>query len=349
MLFECSVRFGRSKWLLAIALCLSGLVSAADAPEDAVKAAYKSLETAARNGDGQLWLNLQSKSRLGEMPEEARQRMLQGGFRDQSVQYEPLAVRVKKDDAVLIGRFHRLSDPYTYHTVRFTFEDGQWKIAAESMSNTRIDQNSLWALLPPDDGAFERAHSPWSRIPYAGVNTQAFQPAQLPWKMQATVDESFLNVRFESGSALPDPGSEIHKTGNAPMVDPGVPPGPPIMVVQLGGPGQAQKAFELKAEAQVETRSTFDSNGKANSYRYFVAYSLWVTQPTRGVQIGNTIFNSSLPSPFGGPITVQDRFLDIKIPLKALGWFGPPPTVVQIREFNSVPQILPHQVSQFSQ
>jgi hypothetical protein len=99
----------------------------------------------------------------------------------------------------------------------------------------------------------------------------------------------------------------------------------------------------------VETRSTFDSNGKANSYRYFVAYSLWVTQPTRGVQIGNTIFNSSLPSPFGGPITVQDRFLDIKIPLKALGWFGPPPTVVQIREFNSVPQILPHQVSQFSQ
>jgi len=118
-------------------------------------------------------------------------------------------------------------------------------------------------------------------------------------------------------------------------------------VVNLGGSLQPRKAFELKAEGQVESRSTFDSSGKANSYRYFVAYSLWVTQPARGVQTGNTIFNCSLPGPFGGPIAVQDRFLDIKIPLKALGWSGPPPTLVRIQEFNSVPQILPYQVPQF--
>ncbi len=322
---------------------------AADTPEDAVKAAYKSLETAVRSGDGALWLRLQSKSRLADMPEDARQRMLKSAYSDPSIRYEPILVRVQKNDAVLIGRFIGIGKPgakYTNHVVTYALEDNQWKIAAESFSDTPIDPNAIWAWLPPEDGAFARAGSPWASVPYAGLNSQAFQPAQLPWKMQATVDEAFLYVRFEAASTLPAPGLEIHDSGNSRFPDTGAPPNPPSMVVTLGPGGPAPKSVEFQAELQVETRSTFDSAGKANSKRLFVSYSLSVWQPTRGVQVGNQIFNRSTTNS-SGLVVVHDRFLDVRIPLKAMGWSAARPPAVRIREFNSLPQILPYQVSEF--
>lgn len=336
--------------LAGAVFCLAvPLARVADAQEDAVKAAYKSLETAARNGDGQLWLTLQSKSRLADVTEQNRQSILKGAYRDPSIRYEPIVVRVLGNNAVLIGKFIRASQPgakYSYHTVKYVLEDNQWKITAEAFSETPVDPISVWALLPPEDGSFSRARSPWSNIAYAGLNTKAFRPADLPWKMQATADESFLYIRFEAASPLPAPGSEIHKPPtNTGFVDPGTPPGPPSMVMKLGGNGPTQKTVEFKAETQVLTRSTFDASGKANSYRYFVTYYLGVRQPTRGVQVGDAIFGTSIPdSP--GLIDVHDRFLDLKIPWKAIGWSGGRPTSVQIQEFNSLPQILPYQVSE---
>jgi hypothetical protein len=331
-----------SNVLAAIALCCSGL-RAASADEDAVKAVYKSIETAVRNGDGQLWLRLQSKKTLDQMPEQAKQNMLQGGYRDPSIRYEPIVVRVRDNDAVLIGRSSRTSQPgaaYSYESVRFARENGEWKIAAEASSNVPLDPNSIWALLPPEDGAFARAQSPWPRIPYAGLNTKFFNPSQLHWKMQGTADESFLYVRFESASALPEPGLEIQKSDGLPVAP------PPVMVAKLGEGGLAPASFEFKAEAQIETRSTFDNSGKANSYRYFVSYALWVSQPTRGTIIGNTIFNLSTTNS-SGLIVVHDRFFDLRIPLKAVGWSAARSPAIRIQEANSSAQILPYQVSEF--
>jgi hypothetical protein len=336
---------------LAAAIALVSGIRASDGDEDALKAVYKSIETAVRNGDGQLWLRLQSKNTLDEMPEQAKQNILQGGYRDPSIRYEPIVVRVQSNDAILIGRFIRTSQPgasYTYESVRFAREGGEWKITAEASSNTPLDPNSIWALLPPEDGAFARAQSPWPRIPYAGLNTKFFNPSQLNWKMQATVDESFLYVRFEAASALPAPGLEIHKSGNSPLPETGAPPGPPWMVVTLGEGGPTPKSMEFQTGVQVETRSTFDKAGKANSYRYFVSYSLSAWQPTHAVQAGNQIFNrSTTDSDSFSLIFVHDRFLDVRIPLKAVGWSAARPPAIRIQEYNSSAQIRPYQVSEF--
>jgi hypothetical protein len=333
-----------SNILAAIALCYSGLL-ASSPDEDAVRAAYKSIETAIRAGNAQLWLQLQSKKTLDEMPEQGKQNILHGAFRDPSIRYEPLVVRVRNDDAVLIGRFIRTSKSgteYNYESVKYVREGGQWKIAAESFSNTPLDPNSIWALLPPEDGAFARARSPWPGIPYAGLNTQLFNPSQLHWKMRATADESFLYCRFEAASELPTPGSEIHQSGGVALPI----SGPPLMEVKLGAGGQTPGNFEFKVEEQIETRSTFDSSGKANSYRYFASYALWVSQPTRGTAIGNTIFHLSTTDS-SSLIVVHERFLDIRIPLKAVGWSQARPPAIRIQEFNRAAQILPYQVSEF--
>jgi hypothetical protein len=103
-----------------------------------------------------------------------------------------------------------------YEAIRFVLEGTAWKVEEESFSQSPVDPRSLYALLPPPDGAFARAGSPWSGIPYADSNTKFFKENELPWKMQAMQDESYLYVRFETKSSLPASGTEIHADDHLP-------------------------------------------------------------------------------------------------------------------------------------
>jgi hypothetical protein len=90
------------------------------------------------------------------------------------------------------------------------------------------------------------------------------------------------------------------------------------------------------------TRATFDEKGKGTSNRFFVVYSLTVRDPADA-----TIFDSNTDETFSHLVAVQDRFLELKIPLKSLGLNGKTSPAVTLEEANSLAKILPNQVVNF--
>ena len=69
----------------------------------------------------------------------------------------------------------------------FRKEDGQWKIQDQQFRNTPADPNSVYALLPPDPGAFVRGGSPWDQVAAA---MDAGQATRLGWQMKVVFDEA---------------------------------------------------------------------------------------------------------------------------------------------------------------
>ncbi len=312
---------------------------AATAAEAAVTAAYRQLEKADRDGDPDLWLRLHDRATLAQMGETGMNGMraaVKARGPDPALGYQPAVVRAAGKNAVVIGSItgSKGVGGTRYHSVRYEMEDGEWKIAEEVMNNISIDPRAAFALVPPADGAFSRAGSPWKTVPYAALNTAYFRPEQLPWKMQATQDDAFLYVRFESSAPLAAPGFEMEKST--------LPPEGPQVVKILPAVGPS---FEFRAGPIIETRFKYNQATKKNDNRYFMQYSLDVSHATRGVQIGDNIFRTSSDDRFGHLVTVQDRYLDIRIPLQALGLDPARRTPISLEEFNSVPKILPYRVA----
>ena len=327
-------------------------VSQADSvqrPEDAVIAAYRLLEKANREGDGALLLSLQSRETLVEMTDAQKAEFPKRFPTDPGLQYVPLAVGASGSRGVVIGRMDGSArNTVKYEAVKFLLEDGAWKVVVESMSESPLDPRGLYALLPPADGAFMRAGSPWASIPYASSNTKFFKEHELDWKMQATQDESFLYIRFEAKAPLPAPRVEVRADNTLPgkPVKSGAPPSPPVMKIKIseaaGGQTAYGQTFSFQAGDVIQTRATFDEKGKANSNRFFVVYSLTVRDPADA-----TIFDSNTDETFSHLVAVQDRFLELKIPLKSLGLNGKTSPAVTLEEANSLAKILPYQVVNF--
>jgi hypothetical protein len=181
--------------------------------------------------------------------------------------------------------------------VRFIREGGVWKILDQEYSNVPYDPAVLYALVPPAPGAFEQAGSPWNSVPLAG-------------NLRAIRDEAYLHVRIESARELPALDTEV--TGSFPNLRSPVSRDWPIMKIRVLGPPTRDIRFD--AGDAIGDRAKFGEDGKATSHLHFVTYSLLVT---RGDQ---TLFNVSAgKSPL---ISVHDRFVDLKFPLKALGAAG---------------------------
>jgi hypothetical protein len=311
---------------------------AATAAESAVTTAYRQLEKSDRDGDPDLWLSLHDRATLAQMGETGMNGMraaVKARGPEAALRYQPAVVRAVGNNAVVIGTItgSKRDASARYHSVRYVIEDGEWKIAEEVMSNVPLDPRAAFALVPPADGAFLRAGSPWRTVPYAGLNTASFRPEQLPWKMQATQDDAFLYVRFESSAPLAAPGVEMEKSKLPPE-------GPQVIkILPASGP-----SFEFRAGPIIETRFKYNQ-AKKNDNRYFMQYSLDVSHATRGVQIGDTIFRTSTDARFGQLVSVQDRYLDVRIPLQALGLDPARRTTISLEEFNSVPKILPYRVA----
>jgi len=150
---------------------------------------------------------------------------------------------VQGDEAVLLGQYAQEA----FLSMRFVKEDGRWKIKDFVSSNKAYPADSVYAMIPPGAGAFERAGAPWQNVAPAFDEADA---AKQGWQVRAVYDESFLYIRIESSTPIPAPGSQAEKP----------PGGWPAMKVGVSGVGE----FVLHANANIGDQATFDKSGRAN-------------------------------------------------------------------------------------
>jgi hypothetical protein len=178
--------------ILITVLCLlaqqaTGAVAQADTigtSEQAVVAVYKQMEQADRTGDGQLWFHLRSRKTLAAMSPAVREAIGKSIRARPTVQYEALSTRVTENRAIILGRVTDGAAGTTqFQIALFTKEDDEWRLSREQWSDKPFDPFVLYALLPPQGGAFVRAGSPWKRIRYAAVDAQTPAKDELQWKL----------------------------------------------------------------------------------------------------------------------------------------------------------------------
>jgi hypothetical protein len=245
------------------------------------------MEKAEQTGDANTWVALwspESASNAEKMRPYLRPRP--------DAHYTSSKTFVQGDEAVLLGQIGK--DQYL--SMRFVKEDGNWKIKDQVFSDKAYPAESVYAMIPPAAGAFERAGAPWQNIAPAFDKAEA---AKRGWQVRAACDESFLYIRIELSTPMPAPGSQAEKP----------PMGWPVMKVGVSGVGE----FVLHATANIGEEATFDKSGRANSHRHYVAYWLMLE---RADQMIFQTWAGLHPDPL---VQTGDNFLDVRVPLRTMG------------------------------
>jgi hypothetical protein len=305
------------------------------ASEQSVLAAYKRMEDADRKGDAEQWFALRDKKTLETMNAAVKDAIRKGGRARPAVKYEPLTVRIRSDRAVLLGR---VTDPAAgttqFQSVLFVVEDGTWKVSREQWGESAFDPFVLHGLLPPETGAFIRAGLPWKKVAYATINTEVLGKKDVMWKMQATFDESFVYIRYEWIAEIPSPGARI-KPELAEAGKTGGPPAPPAMLI---------KATDAAGGTHSLTVSACDVVSAAAANHYTVNYSMSVKNAA-----GEDVFEYSLANDTTGHLlSVQDRYIDVRIPLGGLDVTEASKPAIRLEEAGSVLRILPYSAERFA-
>jgi hypothetical protein len=315
------------------------------AGEQAVLSAYQRMEEADRKGDGQLWLSLRDRKTQDTMNQGLKDAIRKGGHSRPNIQYQPLAQRVDKNRAIILGK---VSDPdaksVQYEAVLFAIEDGGWKVTQEQWSERPFDSFVMYAFLEPEDGSFVSAGSPWKPVPYASVNTQTVRKEDVGWKTQAIFDEAFVYIRFEAALPVPAGGSKVRpEVGKAGKT--GGPPPPQPMRVKVSVPSlETQKEYSISVSALVATTDAMGAKGKPST-SYSVTYSLFVKNAD-----GDEVFESTLGDGTSSRmLSVHDRFIDVKIPLGGFGADPVNPLKVDLEDADTVLRVLPYHVDAFVQ
>jgi len=251
-----------------------------------VVAVYRQMEKAEQSGDANAWVGLWSRESA------ANAEKMRPYIRPRpEVHYAMSEAFVQGDEAALLGQRDN-----QFLSMRFVKEDGSWKIKDQVFSDHAYHRDSVYAMIPPAAGAFERAGAPWQNVAPAFNQADA---AKHGWQVRATYDESFLYIRIETPTPMPAPGSQAEKP----------PMGWPVMKAGVSGVGE----FVLHATANIGDQATFDESGRANSHRHFVSYWLMLE---RG---GQMIFQATAglhPDPL---VQAGDHFLDVRVPLRTMG------------------------------
>jgi len=272
--------------ILILGLLACASVCRAQTPEDAVAAVYKQLERAEQTGDGKAFVALWSRESASNA-----EGMAANLRPHPEAHYTFARILVQGDRAALVGAATGL-----FWKMRFVKEDGQWKILDFVSSDTAFDPAAVYALAPPPDGAFARAGSPWQNAP---PGLAPANEAKQGWQVRAIFDESFLYIRLEWNQPLAPPGSTVANLH----------PNWPVMKIDVAGLG----GFVLNAGVQIGDQATFDKSGRANSHRAYAAYAMRLER-------GNKVLFSATADWNANPlIAVNDRFFDMRIPLRALG------------------------------
>ncbi len=272
--------------LIAIfALTLTACQAQSD--QSKLEAVVKQMERAEQTGDFNTYQSLFTPEKAAEL--EGMRRYAARARPE--VQYHTIKSLVRGDEAVLL-----VQGSSNFVNITLRKEGGQWKIAEQTWRDTAPDPNSVYAMLPPEPGAFARAGSPWEQVAPAMDSKQS---ARLGWQMKTVFDDSYLYIRIESNAGLPAPGSTI-----------ATPPGGwPVLKIDTSDAGE----FVLYDAVNVGDQATFDAGGRANSHRAYAAYMIRLERNHREV------FSASAdlrPSPL---IEVAGRDYDIRIPLAAIG------------------------------
>jgi hypothetical protein len=245
------------------------------------------MEKAVQSGDANAFIGLWSRESASEAE---RIRPLIRPQPDRH--FTSSRIFVQGNQAALLGQCGK--DEFL--SMRFVKEDARWKIQDQAFNEKAYPAESVYAMLPPPAGAFERAGKPWQNVAPALDPANA---ARQGWQLRATFDESFLYIRIESSAPIPAPGSQAEKP----------PMGWPVMKVGVSGVGE----FVLRANANIGDQATFDKNGRANSHRPYVAYWLMLERADR------MIFQAWAdlhPDPL---VQAGDHFLDVRVPLRTMG------------------------------
>jgi len=271
--------------LVCFLICALGCL--AQRPEDQVLAVYRQMEKAEQSGDANTFVGLwsrESASNAEKMRPYLRPRP--------NAHYTSSKVFVQGDEAALLGQIAEQQ----FLSMRLVKEDGRWKIKDQAWSDKALHADSVYALIPPPAGAFERAGAPWQNVAPAFNSADA---AKRGWQVRAASDESFLYIRIELSTPMPAPGSQAEKP----------PMGWPVMKVGVSGIGE----FVLRATANIGDQATFDESGRANSHRPHVAYWLMLE---RANQMIFQAWAGLQPHPL---LQTGDNFLDVRVPLRAMG------------------------------
>jgi len=273
--------------LVCFLICAIGCP--AQRPDDEVLAVFRQMEKAEQSGDANAWVALWSREGV------ANAEKMRPYLRPRpNAHYTSSKVFVRGDDAVLLGQIGEEQ----FLSMRLLKEDGRWKIKDQVWGDKGFHADSVYAMIPPPAGAFERAGSPWQNV------VGALDPAKHGWQARATYDESFLYIRIESSTPMPAPGTQAEKP----------PMGWPVMkidVTKVGASGVDE--FVLHANANIGDQATFDESGRANSHQHYVAYWLMLERA------GQMIFQAWAglqPDPL---VRAGDHFLDLRVPLRTMG------------------------------
>jgi hypothetical protein len=271
--------------LLCFFVCTIGC--RAQSPDDQILAVYKQMEKAEQSGDANAWVGLwsrESASNAEKIRPYLRPRP--------DAHYTTSKTFVQGGEAALLGQIGK--DQFL--SMRLVKEDGRWKIKDQVFSDKAFPADSVYAMIPPAAGAFERAGAPWQNVAPAFDKAEA---AKRGWQVRATYDESFLYIRIESSTPIPAPGSPAEKP----------PMGWPVMKVGVSGVGE----FVLHATANIGDQATFDESGRANSHRHFVSYWLMLERADQ------MIFQATAglhPDPL---VQAGEHFFDVRVPLRTMG------------------------------
>jgi len=279
-------------WLLICAIACR-----AERPEDQVLAVYKQLEKAVQTGDADhSFVGLWSREKTSEA--EKMRALVQP---QPEVRYTAQKVFVQGDEAVLLGQYSKEG----FLNMRFVTEDGRWKIREFMFSDKAYPVESVYAMIPPPAGAFERAGAPWENVS-AGLDKAA--ASKQGWQVRATYDESYLYIRIESSAPMLAPGTRAEKP----------PMGWPVMKIGVTGAGE----FVLHADANIGDQATFGEDGRANSHSHYVAY--WLMLERADKMVFQTWVGLQ-PDPL---IRTGGHFLDVRIPMRTMSAVSPAKIVI---------------------
>jgi hypothetical protein len=259
----------------------------AQRPEDPILAVYRQMEKAEQSGDANTWVGLwsrESAANAEKMRPYLRARP--------DAHYTSSRTFVQGNEAALLGQIGEKQ----FLSMRLVKEDGRWKIKDQVFSEQAYPAESVYAVIPPAAGAFERAGAPWQNVAPAFDKADA---AKRGWQVRATCDESFLYIRIESSTPIPAPGTQAEKP----------PMGWPVMKVAVAGVGE----FVLHATANIGDQATFDANGRANSHRHYVAYWLMLERANQMIFQANAGLQ---PDPL---MQAGEHFFDVRVPLMTMG------------------------------
>ncbi|MFI5117642.1 MAG: nuclear transport factor 2 family protein [Terriglobales bacterium] len=174
--------------LVCFLICMIGCQAQrpeAQRPEDQVLAVYKQMEKAVQSGDAKTFVGLWCRESASDAEKMGSQLHPQP-----DVHYTSSKVFVQGDEAALLGQYGKDG----FLSMRFVKEDGRWKIKDFAFSDKAYSAESVYAMIPPAAGAFERAGAPWQNVATAFDKADA---AKHGFQVRAAYDESFLYIRIE--------------------------------------------------------------------------------------------------------------------------------------------------------